>query len=248
MATVPLAWRGAHPWGPTANAARMRGELEPRFYDARMSCWAAFGRQHLQDGDILFRKGRCYFFDGACSSSFFADISDSPFSHEGIVHWQDGAVWVYDVDGEGVRDIPFEFWMLTVAQEMFAIRRLKAPYRDRIPQVLAFCREQYLQEIPYDRTFGSGDARLYCSELVEKAFRSAGLALSEPVAISRLPNFDRYRALGPLVEALTPIRLTTPVFVPGNASYGTYASPFLEPVYESTAVTEALKTRTRPVS
>src|SRR5216683_1129075 len=86
MATVPLAWRGAHPWGPEANAARMLGQLQPRFYDAQMSCWAAFAREQLHDGDIVFRKGRCYFFDGACSSSLFADISDSPFSHEGIVH------------------------------------------------------------------------------------------------------------------------------------------------------------------
>ena len=217
------------------------GNSSPVFMTRRMSCWAVFARQRLQDGDIVFCKGRCYFFDGACSSSLFADISASPFSHEGIVHWQDGAVWVYDVDAEGVRDIPFEFWRLTVAQDTFAIRRLKAFYRNCIPQVLAFCREKYLQEIPYDHAFGSGDDRLYCSELVEKAFRSAGLPLSEPVAIRRLPNFHRYRVLGILVESLTPIRLNTPVFVPGNASYGTYASAYLEPVYESTTVTVALK-------
>ena len=44
--------------------------------------------------------------------------------------------------------------------------------------------------------------------------------------------------LGVLIEGLTAIRLDTPVFVPGNDHYGTYASPCLETVY---ATDEALR-------
>jgi len=43
--------------------------------------------------------------DGRCITRFFADVTDSPFSHEGIAHWLDGTVWVYDVKAEGVRDM-----------------------------------------------------------------------------------------------------------------------------------------------
>ena len=248
MATVPPEWRDPHPWGPTANEARARGDLRPAFYTQEMAEWAAFGRRYLQDGDILFCRGAATSLDGRCITRFFADVTDSPFSHEGIAHWCDGTVWVYDVKAEGVRDMPFEFWILDVAEHSLAVRRVRPIYRDRTPQAVAFCRECYLRQVPYDMTFSLDDDALYCAEMVEKAYCAAGLPLSEPVPIRRLPNYASYRLLVPLVELCTDIDPDTPVFAPGNEYYGTYSSPYLEEVFQCEEISEALRMCKAPVA
>ena len=68
--------------------------------------------------------------------------------------------------------------------------------------------------------------------MVEKAYRSAGLHLSEPVPINRLPGYRRWCFLVPAVKLYVAIDMTTPVFALGNEHYGTFASPYLETVYE----------------
>ena len=70
--------------------------------------------------------------------------------------------------------------------------------------------------------------------MIEKAYRSAGLVLSDPIRIDCLPNYRRFRILQPLVQAVTPIRVTNSIFALGNCYYGTFGSPLLETVYEQT--------------
>ena len=80
------------------------------------------------------------------------------------------------------------------------------------------------------------DDSLYCLELTEKAFRSQGLALSEPVRIGDweyLASFPLTAFLIPPVSGLVldrPITLEQPVYVPGNERNGVWASPLLETV------------------
>ena len=77
---------------------------------------------------------------------------------------------------------------------------------------------------------------MYCLELVEKAFRSQGLALSEPVRIGDweyLASFPLTALLIPPITGLVldrPITLEQPVYVPGNERHGMWASPLLETV------------------
>ena len=81
------------------------------------------------------------------------------------------------------------------------------------------------------------DDSLYCLELTEKAFRSQGLALSEPVRIGDweyLASFPLTALLIPPVTGLVldrPITLEQPVYVPGNERHGVWASPLLETVF-----------------
>src|SRR5271165_2422111 len=81
------------------------------------------------------------------------------------------------------------------------------------------------------------DESLYCLELTEKAFRSKGLALSEPVRIGDweyLTSFPLTALLIPAVTALVldrPITLEQPVYLPGNERHGVWASPLLETVF-----------------
>ncbi len=63
------------------------------------------------------------------------------------------------------------------------VKRLKLEYRERIAGVIGYCRIAYERQVPFDSGFRMDDDSLYCLELTEKAFRSEGLALSEPIRI-----------------------------------------------------------------
>ena len=103
--------------------------------------------------------------------------------------------------------------------------------------MIEYCRKIFEQQVPFDYEFRMDDDALYCLELTEKAFRSQGLALSEPVRIGDWENLTSYplTALAiPLVSRLMlerPITLEQPVYLPGNERHGVWASPLLETVF-----------------
>jgi hypothetical protein len=233
MATVPREWRDTNPWSPEALDARARGELKPLFYTEEMAGWAAFARQNLQDGDILFRYGKSARLKDRFVNGVLTGVQDSRFTHDAIVFHEGDEVWVYDAQPEpqGVRKLPFEFYMLDTVPGTLAIKRLKEPYRGCIPQALTYCEEAWHRQPPFDSALKLDDDRLYCSEMIEKAFRSAGLALSDPITVRCLPRYNHYRFLGSVAERFTEIRMDEPEFAPGNDYYGTYGSPYLDLVY-----------------
>jgi hypothetical protein len=233
MATVPRSWRNRNPWGPEANAARADGSLQPLYLPEEMDEWEAFGREHIQDGDLLFRNGISYTLKGCLIAFVTAAVCDSPFTHDAIAHWEDGVLYVYDTvpEPEGVRKIPFAFWALDNARHSLVVKRLKPQYRCYIPAALDYIETAYLKQIPFDSSLHLDDERLYCSELLEKAFRSAGVALSEPVALRRFPHYGRYAMLRPLAKLCVGLDVDEPVFAVGNQRYGLFGSPYLEVVF-----------------
>ena len=91
--------------------------------------------------------------------------------------------------------------------------------------------------MPFDFEFRMDDAAFYCLELTEKAFRSQGLALSEPVRIGdweHLVNYPLTALAIPYFSGLVlehSITLEQPVYLPGNERQGVWASPLLETVF-----------------
>ena len=234
LATVPPEWRHSNSWGPEGNQARAEGRLQPVFYPKRAAEWQQLAREHIQDGDILFRLGKANKLTEKINSWFIASVCDSRFSHEGMARWDGDTLYIYDAEPapEGIRKVPFVFWMLDTADHTLAIKRLKEPYRDHIPEALAYCEKIYLLQPPYDRSLALDDARYYCSELIEKAYLSTGIVLSEPVPIRCLPHYRRYALLRPIIERFSEIRADTAIFSVGNVTYGQYGSPYLELVYD----------------
>jgi hypothetical protein len=232
----PAAWTGNY-WGPEATRARLAGQLPPLPTNAVMTQWGQWGRRVLRDGDIVFRLGDARVARGIFPlSQFIAGASASPFSHTGIIAFENGAPVVYDCSSAGVRRQPFEVWMLDCVGPMGA-RRLKPEHRGRIPGVIDYCRRMFEQQVPFDYGFRPDDTALYCVELTEKAFRSQGLALSQPVRIGDwehltdypLTTFAFLQATGLLLDR--PIDLEQPVYLPGNDRQGLWASPLMETVY-----------------
>ena len=202
-----------------------------------MARWGRWGQSVLREGDIVFRLGDARILRGIFPlSRFIAKATGSPFSHTGIVAIEDGSPVVYDCSSDGVQRQPFEVWMLDCVGAM-GVKRLKPEHRRHIPGVIGYCRKIFEQQVPFDYEFRLDDAALYCLELTEKAFRSQGLALSEPVRIGDWENLTSYPLTAFAILGFSrlmlerPITLEQPVYLPGNERHGVWASPFLETVF-----------------
>jgi lysophospholipase L1-like esterase len=233
---APPGWQG-NPWGPVAVRARAEGRLPAIAMTPPMLRWDQWGRAVLRDGDIVFRMGDARFlYDVLPFSRFLAGASGSRFSHTGIVAIEDGSPVVYDCTKRGVGRAPFAVWILDNVGA-FGVKRLKADRRRAIPGVLSYCRKVFEEQVPFDYSFDLDDSAFYCLEMTEKAFRSQGLALSEPVKLCDMENINRYPICILLFVWLSPHVLKKPftldraVYMPGNARHGAWASPLLETVY-----------------
>jgi hypothetical protein len=232
----PSTWTGNY-WGPAATRARSSGQLPPLASNEAMKPWGRWGRKVLREGDIVFRLGDARALRGIFPlSRFIAKASGSSFSHTGIVAIEDGCPVVYDCSSDGVQRQPFEIWMLDSVGAL-GVKRLKSEHRRHIPGVIGFCRAKFEQQVPFDYEFYLDDSALYCLELTENAFRSQGLALSEPVKIGDWEHLTRYPLTAFAIPYGTglvldrPITLDQPVYLPGNERHGVWRSPLLETVF-----------------
>jgi hypothetical protein len=231
----PPRWSGNF-WGPAATQARARGELPPLSTNAEMIRWRRWGQGVLQEGDIVFRLGDARIMRGILPlSRFISGATGSLFSHTGVVAIEGGSPVVYDCSYDGVQRQPFEVWMLDCVGSV-GVKRLKSEHRRHIQGVLRYCRRVFEQQVPFDVEFAPDDSALYCLELTEKAFRSQGLVLSEPVRIGDWEHLDKYPLIALAIPPLSklvlgrPITLERPTYVPGNDRQGVWASPLLETI------------------
>jgi hypothetical protein len=94
----------------------------------------------------------------------------SPYSHCGLVR-QAGDGWVVVEAIEPVKETPLAEWVARARDKKYAVARLRPEFRDRIPAMIAAART-FLGR-PYDIRYDMDDAKIYCSELVFKAFKAA---------------------------------------------------------------------------
>ena len=227
---VPPGWVG-NPWGPVATAARKSGEIPPIVDTPEMKQWDLWGRQALRTGDIVVRRGDARVLGGMFPfSRFTANITGSQFSHTGTVVIEDGEPVVYDTTNPATRRQPFKVWALDNTGP-FGAKRLKPAYRDRIPKVVEYVRDVYQKQVPFDWELSNDDRNLYCLEMTEKAFRHAGLVLSEPVVLADMENINEFPLCVLGFTTFSPIRLDQAVFFPGNDRHGVWSSPYLETIY-----------------
>jgi hypothetical protein len=231
----PPAWTGNF-WGPAATRARASGQLAPLPSNPELTRWHRWGREVLHQGDIVFRLGDARVLRGMVPlSRFIARATGSPFSHTGIVVIEDGSPVIYDCSYAGIQRQPFEIWMLDSVGAL-GVKRLRSEHRERIAGVIDYCRAAFERQVPFDYGFRMEDDSLYCLELTEKAFRSQGLALSEPVRIGDWEYLASFPLTALLIRPITgfvldrPITLEQRVYVPGNERHGVWASPLLETV------------------
>lgn len=115
--------------------------------------------------------------------------TNSPYSHCGIVVKREGKWSVLEAIGP-VKYTPLYRWVNQGRKSNFAVFRLKAPHRALIPAFLEKA-AQYKGR-PYDSHYDMDDEKIYCSELLFKAFRDAsGKQLAETEKLGSL-NWKPY--------------------------------------------------------
>ena len=91
------------------------------------------------------------------------------------------------------------------------MKRLKPEHRERISGVVDYCRAAFERQVPFDSGFGMDDESFYCSELTEKAFRSQGLALSDPVRIGDWEYLANFPLTALLISPVSGLMLDRPI-------------------------------------
>ncbi len=146
----------------------------------------------VQDGDIVLQQSR------SAQSTALRDATHSRYTHTGLVFTHDGAPQVLEAV-EPVKWTPLADWVgRGVGADVVLMRRADtAPLEDGGADKLQAAATRYLGR-HYDTLFQWTDDRIYCSEVVYKAYQaSLGLQIG---AVQRMGSFD---LAAPSVRALT---------------------------------------------
>lgn len=163
-----------------------------------------------REGDIIFQSlPRNKLVDA------IEGVTESDASHCGIVGWEKNKWVVYEAFRGGVQTTPLYSYLLRGRNYGYGVYRLKPEYQKYIPETLR-CARTYMGK-PYDIRYQMDDDRIYCSELIYKAYKTAtnGDALGDLVMFGAL-NWQPYEGVityfenGPVPldrEMITPINL-----------------------------------------
>jgi permuted papain-like amidase YaeF/Yiix C92 family enzyme len=158
--------------------------------------FAAFGSADsaapaLQDGDIVFQTSR------SSQSEAVQRATGSPYSHMGMVVHRNGRPYVVEAVAT-VQYTPLDQWIARGAGHHFVAKRLRNAGTLLTPAALSKLRSAADRFVgrSYDLAFGWADDRIYCSELVWKAYdRALG------VQIGHLQKIRDFHLSDPAVQA-----------------------------------------------
>jgi hypothetical protein len=129
----------------------------------------------VRDGDVIFQTSR------SSQSVAIQRATGSRYSHMGLVLFRDGKPYVFEAVAT-VRFTALDRWIARGAGHHFVLKRLR-----NADSVLDAAGMEKLRMAarrfagrPYDLTFDWSDDRIYCSELVWKAYdRGLGIRIGE---------------------------------------------------------------------
>ncbi len=129
-----------------------------------------FGQKsRLKTGDLIFQKMNC----GELCEAIHAvteGYKGNDFSHLGLVITENDSVYIIEAAGNAVRKVTLEQFSKNTQTTMY-IGRVKPKYKNLIPQVIAFSKQQI--GVPYDDDYLYDNGKYYCSELIYDAFLHA---------------------------------------------------------------------------
>ncbi len=199
------------------------------FHGERVAAWDSWATANLRDGDIVFLQSTSNWVWGIIElSQVTQDVTASPFTHVALAAIEDGDVVLYDIDIPGPGRTPFGAMIANSQTAAVAVKRLRHQFQPYVPKAIEYCREVHRSGLPFDRQLKLDNDRLYCAELIEVAFRSSGLELSQPTRWNELPGLDQHPIA---VNTIAWANDTLPdefVVVPGNDQIGIWASPGLD--------------------
>lgn len=134
-----------------------------------------------QTGDVVFHTST------SAQSLAVQQATNSKWSHVGVVvRGEEG--WAVVEAVQPVRVVALREWLERGKDERYEVRRLANDVLDEAAQRALIEEARSFVGLDYDPLFGWSDKRIYCSELVWKAYeRGLGIRLSEP---RPLTDFD----------------------------------------------------------
>lgn len=139
--------------------------------------------QKLADGDLIFHTSR------SAQSQAIQRAAHSPYSHMGMVLFRDGQTYVLEAS-KTVRWTPLDQWTARGDGGHYVVKRLRDSASLMTPEARKKLRDEAIKLVGkrYDAAFGWSDERIYCSELVWKAYqRALGVQIGE---LQKLREFD----------------------------------------------------------
>jgi hypothetical protein len=137
----------------------------------------------LRDGDIIFHTSR------SAQSAAIQRATHSRYSHMGLILHRDGKPFVFEAVAT-VKFTPLAQWIARGEGGHYVVRRWRDADTRLDAAGIARLRDAAVAMAgkPYELTFEWSDRRIYCSELVWKAYQRAfGVRLGET---ERLRDFD----------------------------------------------------------
>ena len=143
------------------------------------STYVAYWNYSPQEGDILFQS-----LPRSPLVNAIEGVSQSPYSHCGMVAKQNGSWVVYEAY-RNVEATPLKEFIFRGRNHGFAVYRLKADHRQYISATIENI-TKYLGR-PYDVRYRMDDEYIYCTELIYKAYQeSSGQQLGTLVRFGNL--------------------------------------------------------------
>jgi hypothetical protein len=134
---------------------------DARALEAREAAWG----ERIEAGDVVLQDLEC---GERCA--LIRDVTQSRYAHVGVVVVDDGERFVWEALGP-VGPVPLDAWLARGVEGKVAVYRPRPSLRAKRAGVEAAMRA--MAGRPYDGDYQWDDARIYCSELVAKAYRDA---------------------------------------------------------------------------
>lgn len=187
-----------------------------------LGCSASAGPRALpevRDGDVVFQTSR------SRQSAAIQLATDSPYSHVGIIEVTPKGIFVIEAIGK-VSRTKWSAWKARGEGGKVTIVRPKDLGPEKIARVLTEARAMLGK--PYDAKFGWGDERIYCSELVYKAYqRGAGIEVGK---LQKVRDLELGEIQRQVVERYGTVpwnlELVTPASVADAEAFATIYSDF----------------------
>lgn len=142
----------------------------------------------------------------------------SPYSHCGMVIWQDNQWQVIEAIGP-VQIIPLSAWQARGRGKKIWAYRFDASSQKHIPAALVAMKRDLGK--PYDPRYRFDEQAIYCSELIHRGWKAAsGKGLGETVTLQEL-NWQPYRKVIVAIEGTEEIPLTREIITPRDLAKAT---------------------------
>lgn len=143
----------------------------------------------FQTGDLVFVRGRSW----RSRIVLLFNSGGSDFSHVGLVWRRNGKAFVIHAtptssnnpEGGGVMLDPLRQFLSTKHVSQAALYRVNDRNRDIAKRAAATAQQYAARALPFDHDFdASTPSKLYCTELIWRAYRAAGLNLRGTFSVS----------------------------------------------------------------